>query len=119
MQVTRHRRRVEKDRSRLLGVRGGRRLRLATTGTVTLGLVAFGSGVGSASTDQFGYDQVGQTTDQGLVVSADQYTQPIGDRLVVNNGKIMASTVSPDGTHLAATTRRCGCRRPTATAGSR
>jgi YVTN family beta-propeller protein len=102
MQVTRRRRRVEK--SRLLGMSGRRRLRLATTGTIALGLVAVGSGVGSASTDQFGKDQVGQTTGQGTVVSADQYIKPIGDRLVVNNGKIMASTVSPDGSHLAALT---------------
>jgi YVTN family beta-propeller protein len=104
MQVTRNRRRDEQDRSRLLGLRGARRLRLAATGGITLALVAFGSGTGSASTDQFGTDQVGQTTDQGLVVSSDQYLKPIGERLVVDNGKIMASTVSPDGSHLAALT---------------
>jgi YVTN family beta-propeller protein len=102
MQVTRRRRVVEKNR--LLGSASRRRLRLATTGTIALGLVAVGSGVGSASTDQFGEDQVGQTTPEGTVVSADQYIKPIGDRLVVNNGKIMASSVSPDGTHLAALT---------------
>jgi YVTN family beta-propeller protein len=102
MQVTRRRRRVEKHR--LLGLASRRRLRLATTGTLTLGLVAVGSGIGSASTDQFGTDQVGQVTDKGQVVSADQYIKPIGDRLVVNNGKIMASAVSPDGSHLAALT---------------
>ncbi|MFL6125555.1 bifunctional YncE family protein/alkaline phosphatase family protein [Actinophytocola sp.] len=102
MQVTRRRRDVEKRR--LLGVRGGRRLRLATTATATVALVAVGSGVGSASTLRFGTDQVGQTTGQGQVVSDDQYIKPVGDRLVVNNGKIMASTVSPDGSHLAALT---------------
>jgi YVTN family beta-propeller protein len=104
MQVTRRRRRVEKEWSGLLGPASRRRLRLATTGTITLGLVAVGSGIGSASTDQFGDDQVGQNTRQGLVVSADQYIKPIGDRLVVDNGKIMASAVSPDGSHLAALT---------------
>jgi YVTN family beta-propeller protein len=97
MQVTR--RRVEKKRPL-----GRRRLRLAATGTATLALVAVGSGVGSASTLQFGYDQVGQVTAAGQVVSADQYLKPVGDRLVVNNGKIMASSVSPDGSHLAALT---------------
>jgi hypothetical protein len=100
MQVTR--RRVAKER--LLGSRGRRRLRLATTGTAILALVAVGSGVGSASTEQFGTDQVGQVTERGQVVSADQYLKPLGDRLVVDNGKIMASTVSPDGSHLAALT---------------
>ncbi|HVX45983.1 MAG TPA: phosphoesterase, partial [Mycobacteriales bacterium] len=73
-------------------------------GASAFALVATGSGIGFASTHQFGTDQVGQTTDKGQVVSADQYIKPLGDRLVVNNGKIMASAVSPDGTHLAALT---------------
>ncbi|NBH11280.1 bifunctional YncE family protein/alkaline phosphatase family protein [Amycolatopsis sp. SID8362] len=98
MQVTRRRRRAGKSRS------SGRRLRYATAGSVTFVLVATGTGVGVASTAQFGTDQVGQVTENGQVVSADQYLKPIGDRLVVNNGKIMASSVSPDGTHLAALT---------------
>jgi YVTN family beta-propeller protein len=100
MQVTRQRRRIGKERSRLLGRRSG--LRLATLGTTTLALVAAGTGIAFASTHAFGTDQVGQNTDRGLVVSGDQYIQPIGDRLVVNNGKIMSSSVSPDGSHLAA-----------------
>jgi YVTN family beta-propeller protein len=73
-------------------------------GVATLALVVTGAGVGSASTRQFGTDQVGQITRQGQVISSDQYIDPIGDRLVVNNGKIMASAVSPDGSHLAALT---------------
>ncbi|MEU5725621.1 hypothetical protein [Micromonospora sp. NPDC047738] len=72
-----------------------------TAGTTAV-VVAAGTGIGFAQTHRFGTDQVGQTTDQGLVVSADQYINPIGERLVINNGKIMSSTVSPDGTHLAA-----------------
>ncbi|WP_329051356.1 phosphoesterase [Amycolatopsis sp. NBC_01488] len=98
MQVTRRRRRAGKSRL------GGHRLRYATAGSATLVLVATGTGVGVASTAQFGEDQVGQVTENGQVVSADQYLKPIGDRLVVNNGKIMASSVSPDGAHLAALT---------------
>ncbi|GAA3433256.1 bifunctional YncE family protein/alkaline phosphatase family protein [Kutzneria kofuensis] len=92
MQVTRRRRRVEK-RSRSRGW---------VAGAATLALVLTGTGVGSASTKQFGNDQVGDVTRQGQVVSDDQYIKPIGDRLVVDNGKIMASAVSPDGSHLAA-----------------
>jgi YVTN family beta-propeller protein len=102
MQVTRRRRRAGKDRFVLLGQRSGRRVRLATAGTTTLALVAVGSGIGFASTQQFGTDQVGQITDKGQVVSSDQYINPIGKRLVINNGKIMSSSVSPDGTHVAA-----------------
>ncbi len=65
-------------------------------------LVFTGVSVGSASTQQFGTQQVGQLTNRGEVISSDQYLNPIGTRLVLDNGKIMASTVSPDGSHLAA-----------------
>ncbi len=71
-----------------------------TAGTTALALVA--AGVAFAQTHQFGTDQVGQTTDRGQVVSSDQYIAPYGDRLVIDNGKIMSSSVSPDGSHLAA-----------------
>ncbi len=101
MQVTRHYRRAETDRSGPLG-RRGRRRRLATVSAATLAVVATGTGIAIADTHQFGTDQVGQITGQGQVVSSDQYIKPIGDRLVINDGKIMSSSVSPDGTHLAA-----------------
>ncbi|WP_028801055.1 bifunctional YncE family protein/alkaline phosphatase family protein [Streptomyces sp. 142MFCol3.1] len=100
MQVTRRRRRAQKGPSGLLGRRLSRRIPLLTTGTTALALVA--AGAAFAQTHQFGTDQVGQTTRQGQVVSSDQYIAPYGDRLVVDNGKIMSSSVSPDGTHLAA-----------------
>ena len=67
-----------------------------------MAVVATGTGIALAQTQLFGTDQVGQTTDKGLVVSDDQYVNPIGTRLVINNGKIMSTSVSPDGTHLAA-----------------
>ncbi|MHB9857902.1 alkaline phosphatase family protein [Streptomyces sp. YIM S03343] len=100
MQVTRRRRRVEKHSHGFLVRRAGRRIPLVTTGITALALVA--TGAAFAQTHQFGTDQVGQVTKQGQVVSADQYIAPYGQRLVVNNGKIMSSSVSPDGTHLAA-----------------
>ncbi|GCB44942.1 bifunctional YncE family protein/alkaline phosphatase family protein [Streptomyces sp. NL15-2K] len=100
MQVTRRRRRVEKERSGFLGRRLGRRIPLLTTGTTAVALVA--AGTAFAQTTQFGTDQVGQVTDHGQVISSDQYIAPYGDHLVVDNGKIMSSSVSPDGTHLAA-----------------
>ncbi|GAB1639770.1 alkaline phosphatase family protein [Krasilnikovia sp. MM14-A1259] len=75
----------------------------AVAAATTAVVVTAGAGIAFASTDRFGNDQVGQETDRGQVVSADQYIDPVGTRLVVNNGKIMSSAVSPDGTHLAAT----------------
>jgi YVTN family beta-propeller protein len=99
MQVTRRRRRVEKAQSGFLGRRIGRRAPLVT-GVTALALAV--TGTAFAQTHQFGTQQVGQSTDQGQVISSDQYIAPYGDRLVINNGKIMSSTVSPDGSHLAA-----------------
>ncbi len=98
MQVTRQR--VVKSRSGLFRRRG--RLHILAAGTTSIAVLAVCSGIGYASTREFGLGQVGQVTAKGQVVSADQYIKPIGDRLVINNGKIMSSSASPDGTHLAA-----------------
>ncbi|AGL18974.1 bifunctional YncE family protein/alkaline phosphatase family protein [Actinoplanes sp. N902-109] len=88
--------RLRRPRERHLG------RRTATVAAGTVVLLAAGAGAGWASTHRFGTDRVGETTGKGLVVSADQYVRPYGQRLVVPNGKIMSSAVSPDGTHLAA-----------------
>ncbi|MCO5974523.1 alkaline phosphatase family protein [Actinoallomurus soli] len=98
MQVTRQR--VVKAPQGLFRRFTGGRIRLVAVGAAALAIAS--AGVSYASTTQFGTQQVGQTTDQGQVVSDDQYIKPIGRRLVIPNGKIMSSSVSPDGTHLAA-----------------
>ncbi|MGW1600478.1 alkaline phosphatase family protein [Streptomyces eurythermus] len=99
MQITRRRRPVEKDTYVLLGRRVSRRAALVTACVTT---AALATGTALADTRQFGTDQVGQVTAKGRVVSADQYLDPYGSRLVIDDGKIMSSTVSPDGSHLAA-----------------
>src|SRR5262245_28454572 len=106
MHVTRQRRRVTGDRSGLFHKAAGSRFRLVAAGTAALAIAS--GGISYASTQEFGTDQVGQTTDKGLVVSSDQYINPIGRRLVINPGKIMSSSVSPDGTHLAASVTDVG-----------
>jgi YVTN family beta-propeller protein len=73
---------------------------VVTVGTTTLAVALAGTAV--ASTQQFGTDRVGQVTGDGQVLSSDQYIAPLGDRLLLQKGKIMSSTVSPDGSHLAA-----------------
>ncbi|MGW7621846.1 phosphoesterase [Streptomyces antimycoticus] len=100
MQVTRRRKLVEEARISLISRRIGRRIPLLTAGTTAVALVAAGTAL--AQTQQFGTDQVGQVTKNGRVVSSNQYIAPYGDRLVINQGKIMSSSVSPDGTHMAA-----------------
>ncbi|MEU1630746.1 alkaline phosphatase family protein [Streptomyces sp. NPDC020096] len=99
MQITRRRRQVEKEYFDVLGRRVSRRATLVTACITT---AALATGTAVAETRQFGTEQVGQVTAKGQVVSSDQYIAPYGNRLVINDGKIMSSTVSPDGSHLAA-----------------
>ncbi|WP_030340052.1 bifunctional YncE family protein/alkaline phosphatase family protein [Streptomyces sp. NRRL S-1022] len=99
MQITRRRRPAGKRYHVLLGRPVSRRAALVTACIAT---AALATGTALADTRHFGTDQVGQVTAKGRVVSADQYLDPYGDRLVIDDGKIMSSTVSPDGTHLAA-----------------
>ncbi|MFD9393485.1 bifunctional YncE family protein/alkaline phosphatase family protein [Streptomyces sp. NPDC060000] len=99
MQVTRQRRVREKQWVSLFGRRVGRRTTLVTAGiAVALGV----TGTAVASTHRFGTEQVGQSTADGQVVSSDQYIKPYGSRTLIDDGKIMSSSVSPDGGHLAA-----------------
>ncbi|GHD79810.1 phosphoesterase [Streptomyces mirabilis] len=99
MQVARQRRSNEKEQINLFGRRVGRRTTLVAAG-IAVALAVTGTAV--ASTSQFATQQVGQITANGQVISSDQYIAPYGSRTVINNGKIMSSSVSPDGGHLAA-----------------
>ncbi|MFI7615569.1 bifunctional YncE family protein/alkaline phosphatase family protein [Nonomuraea terrae] len=102
MQVTRQRRRVQETSLGFLHGRTGRRIRLLAASTAAL--VVAGGGIAYGSTDAFGNGQVGQATAAGLLLPSDQAIESIGDRLLVDNGKLLSSTVSPDGRHLAALT---------------
>ena len=86
----------------ILGHSSTRRRRLVVVGTSAA--LALSGGVAWAGTTSFGQDEVGQQTARGLVLPSDQTIDPIGDRLLVDNGKLLASTISPDGTRMAATT---------------
>ncbi|HZX05545.1 discoidin domain-containing protein, partial [Kribbella sp.] len=85
-----------------MGLRARRLGRKPLLVTAALAVVAASGTSAFAQTDQFGFQHVGQVTGQGQVVADDQYIKPIGQRLVIPYGKIMSSSVSPDGTHLAA-----------------
>jgi YVTN family beta-propeller protein len=104
MQVTRQRRRRDPGAYARLYGRLGRKARLVIAGAAALAAVGTGSGLVYASTVGLGTEQAGHTYAGGEVLSNDQVINPIGGRLVINSGKIMSSTVSPDGTHLAALT---------------
>ena len=105
LQVTRQRRRVARVRLRVF--RGtSHRPRIVAVGTTAVVLVSAGLAYASTQVvggNPFGDNQVGTTYANGLQVSGNQILKPIGDRLVTQLGKIMGSTVSPNGQFLAAT----------------
>lgn len=76
--------------------------RYVLAGATALAL-AGGGMAAYATTVGFGTNQVGTEYANGLQVSDDQVIKPIGDRLATNYGKLIGSTVSPDGRFLAAT----------------
>ena len=99
MQVTRRRLGDDTPGS---GRSRSRSRRTLFTAAATAVVLAASAGVGFAHGDAFGENRVGQVYERGRLVSDNQYIDPYGERLVIPNGKIMSSTVSPDGTHLAA-----------------
>src|SRR5215472_9657636 len=104
MQVTRQRRRRDLKAWAQVYGRLGHRSRVAIAGAVVLAAVGTGSGIVYASTTGLGTEQADHAYGGGLVLPDDQVIKPIGDWLVITSGKIMSSTVSPDGTHMAALT---------------
>jgi WD40 repeat protein len=64
--------------------------------------VAGGATGAYATTVGFGDNHVGDKTAAGIQVSDDQVIKPVGDRLVSDDGKLIGSSVSPDGRFLAA-----------------
>jgi len=98
MQVTRQRQAL--PGARLRPWLTHRRTRAVVAGTLAFAVA--GAGAAYASTATFGQNKVGTEYAGGLQVSSDQIIKPVGDRLVTELGKFMASSVSPDGRFLAA-----------------
>jgi YVTN family beta-propeller protein len=87
---------LEFVRSRL---RGRASIAVAVLSTV---LVAV-AGVAIAS-GSFGTDQVGTDNGNGLLLPTQQRLTPVGQRYLVDDGRLLSSAISPDGTKLAALT---------------
>jgi YVTN family beta-propeller protein len=101
MNVTRQRRRTEGSRA-FSDLFASRRMRLVAAAGCAIALAS--GGIATASTVGFGTNQVGSQDAAGnLQVSDDQVINPLGDRLATPFGKIMGSTISPNGKILATT----------------
>ncbi len=75
-----------------------------------LSLVAAFAGIGIVGVaaaavtgyDPFGSDQVGQTVNGAILLPTNQWISPLGQRTLVNNARLVSSTLSPDGKTVAA-----------------
>src|SRR5450755_976939 len=50
----------------------------------------------------FGTSQVGTANADGILLPTNQRIKPIGTRLLIDNGRLLSSSISPDGLYLAA-----------------
>jgi len=84
-----------------------RTIAVASASVVLLGGVATAAAAAAGAFRQaspFGDEQVGQTYANGILLPTNQWINPIGTRLLVNDGRVLSSAISPDGTYLAALT---------------
>jgi YVTN family beta-propeller protein len=58
--------------------------------------------VAAGVTGGFGNEQVGQAYANGILLPTNQWIKPIGSRLLVDNGRLPSSAISPNGEFLAA-----------------
>ena len=83
-----------------------RALRLMTGGGLALVLLAGGTtaAVAAGVSGGFGDSLVGTSNAEGLLLANNQRIKPIGSRLLVSDGRLLSSSISPDGQYLAALT---------------
>jgi YVTN family beta-propeller protein len=80
---------------------------LAVVAAVSFVVVSGGvAGAGAAGLfgSGFGNGKVGQDTGHGILLPSNQWITPVGTRVLVSNGRLPSSTLSPDGTTLASLT---------------
>jgi YVTN family beta-propeller protein len=86
-----------------------RALRLLVAAGASLALLAGAGGVALAATSgggsPFGDEQVGGTYANGILLPTQQWIKPIGTRVLVDHdGRLLSSSISPNGQYLAALT---------------
>jgi len=74
---------------------------LALSGIGTAAAAATGA---FSQSSPFGTEQVGTTYANGILLPTNQWINPIGSRLLVNDGRVLSSAISPNGEFLAALT---------------
>jgi YVTN family beta-propeller protein len=81
-----------------------RAVRATTAAGVAVVMVAgfATAAVAGAFSGGFGTSQVGTSNADGILLPTNQRINPIGTRLLINNGRLLSSSISPDGQYLAA-----------------
>ena len=60
--------------------------------------------VAGAFAGGFGTSQVGTSNADGILLPTNQRIKPVGTRVLIDNGRLLSSAISPNGTYLAALT---------------
>ena len=81
-----------------------RKIRLGLAAAVLATLVAGGAALAAGTAGSFGSAQAGQDDGTGLLLPTQQRITPVGQRDLVDDGRLLSSAISPDGTKLAALT---------------
>jgi YVTN family beta-propeller protein len=76
--------------------------RTFTGALLLLALAASAASAQIAGIGPFGTSRVGEQLGGRTLLPSNQWVSPIGSRIQVNNGRLVSSTLSPDGTKLAA-----------------
>ena len=81
-----------------------RAVRLLSAATVALVMVAGFATAAMAGVfaGGFGTEQVGTSNAQGILLPTNQRIKPVGTRLLISNGRLLSSSISPNGQFLAA-----------------
>src|SRR5207302_11237938 len=83
--------------------RGHRRRRaLAVLTTLAFLVVIGGAAAAVSGYDPFGASQVGQNVNGAILLPSNQWVSPLGHRILVRNARLVSSTLSPDGSKVAA-----------------
>ena len=81
-----------------------RAVRVLTAAGVAVVMVAgfATAAMAGAFTGGFGTAQVGTSNAQGILLPTSQRIKPVGTRLLIDNGRLLSSSISPNGQYLAA-----------------
>ena len=81
-----------------------RAVRVLTAAGVAMVMVAgfATAAMAGAFAGGFGTAQVGTSNAQGILLPTNQRIKPVGTRLLIDNGRLLSSSISPNGQYLAA-----------------